>query len=204
MSHTNSITSVLLFCFILSVAAPLGFSQDSATAGKAKRQRKPAPSLVTIADHNAAGKLETLRTDFKFSADGRRLGNRVLNEREKRIATEQFVYDQKGRLKERRYLEKGAGLKWKWVNFRYDSSNRVSKHDIVNSKGKKIGWYRWTYDKQGVLKRRDRFNTDSSLKFYYSQIKLGPNQTFSTWMKFDGKGRKIGTKKWTYEITKKP
>lgn len=186
---------LLLLTFISClVLTRIGVGQEQAEADEATQR------LVTITDFDAAGRVVSIRSEMVFDRDGRRLTNKVFDARERLAATERFQYDSQGRLRQREYLTASAKLKWRWQRVKHNNAGQPIRNDIVNDKGKKIGWYIWHYDEHGRLSRRDRFNSDGTLRFYYSDIRRDKHGDFSTWTKYDSKGSKIGSKKWQFAV----
>ncbi|PHR89223.1 MAG: hypothetical protein COA78_36000 [Blastopirellula sp.] len=160
--------------------------------------KKPSSYLLKITDFDASGQIETVRTEMKLDMNGRRLTNKIVDSQKHLIASERFQYDAQGKLVGRDYLTNGTTLKWQWLRVQHNNAGEPTRNDIMNSKGKNLGWYVWHYDDQGRLMRRDRFNTDKSLKFYYSDIKYDEQGDYSQWTKYDAEGAIIGTKNWEF------
>ena len=85
-----------------------------------------------------------------------------------------------------------------WREFDYQADGEPARNHIVNKLEKSIGHYEWKYH-NGRLLRRDRFNADGTLRFYYAAMKYDPQGHPLEWSKFDRNGRKIGVKSWLYE-----
>ncbi len=185
---------VSLIYILSSVSFALfGFGSGNVMAQEAEKLAR----VMQITDIDAKGNVTAIRTNVKHDAVGRRIENRVINAEEKLIATERLRYNSDGLLSGREYLLQGKSVKWRWKNIKYNENKLPVRNDIVNAKGKKIGWYTWEY-KDGKLVKRSRFNADGSLRFYFANIKFDSSGNYSEWTKYDNKGNKTGVKQWKF------